>query len=304
MVVAFARPEMTTELMDFLISRNLKVYLFIDKAQSKFPSNEKMMSASRKYHGHPNVFVNVASKAHGPQRGVEAALDWVFQTEQLVVVIEDDSIVNIDSIEFFDKAVGILSDRIVIISSRRILDEKENKECNKHSHLSRFALTNGWMTSREFWIGNYHRNKPLSGFMGIRINSLGFLLNWATKCFFFAGVYRYESGIGSVGWDQKVIYSLLRDNLYSFVPNRSAVGNRGMDEFASNTKSLDSQITTLYRVDFVEPNLEISENDSCQIVVNKAFLSLYGVSRKNLLSPIKCFFEKFRIDSLSQLKPN
>jgi hypothetical protein len=291
LVVAFARPKLTSELIDFLISKDLKIYLFVDRAQTKFTPNEQMISSAQKYFGHRNVNIRIATEANGSQRGVEAALDWIFQKEELVVVLEDDSIVTNESISYFDSAAGILSDKIAIVSSRRILDETSNGECSMHSHISRFALTNGWMTSRDFWIHNYHRKNSLLRFMRIRIDSVGFLLSLATKFFFFIGTCRYERRIGNVGWDQKVIYSLLRDNLYSFVPNRSTVGNRGMDEFASNTRPLNSQDTILYGADSLEPNFEVSHRISCQKVLNEAFLGLYGISRKNLLSPIKYLYE-------------
>ena len=293
LVVAFARPAHTFELVEFLLSRNKKVYLFIDKPKSKSKPNELISEYVLKYYGHPNIFIRFASEPNGPQRGVEAALDWVFQTEELVVILEDDAVVNVESLDFFDKTSGIISSDVVIVSSRRIFKDAELSSCDSHSHVSRFALTNGWMTSRTFWTEHYRRAKPLRGFFGIKVDSMNPLLSWSVKSFFLSGTARFEFGMGKVGWDQKVVYTLLRDNLFSFIPNRSTVGNIGMDEAASNTKPKMGQNSFLYYADQAPPNLIFLNNPACQVLINKAFTDLYGIRYRNLFSPIKFVFDLF-----------
>ncbi len=295
LVVAFERPAMTQELLDFLISRDLKVYVFIDKGQTQTAQNQQMISSAQDYLNHPNVFVNIASESYGSQRGVEAALDWVFQKEEVVVVLEDDSVVTDASLKFFDETVDVLSDSVVIVSSRRILEGSYFGACDTHSHVSRFALTNGWMTSRNFWVRHYHREKPLVGFLKIKIDSLNPLMRWATKCFFFSGTARFELGIGKVGWDQKVVFTLLRDNLYSFVPNRTVMGNKGVDIVASNTKGLSEDGGFLYQADTEFPNFEIYSGMFCKEELNKRFIDLYGITFGNVLTPIKVLFEISRL---------
>lgn len=291
LIVAFARPGQTIELVDFLLSRNQKVYLFVDRPKSTSIPNEMIRKHFLAYTEYPNFIAKYASEPYGAQRGVEAGLEWIFQREELVVILEDDAVISDNSLIYFDQMTGLISDKVVIVSSRRIIDDSNLTECSSHSHVSRFALTNGWMTTKRFWIEHYNRPKTFSGLLFNKIQSENTLMNWAVRCFFLTGVARFELRLGNVGWDQKVVYTLLRDNLLSFVPNRTTVGNMGVDETASNTKPKEKNDAFLYRADLLQPNLNYSNDSNCQPIVNKAFIALYGISYKHLLSPIKLLFD-------------
>ena len=291
LIVAFARPGQTIKLVDFLLSRNQKVYLFVDGPKSTSIPNEMIRKHFLAYTEYPNFLAKYASEPNGPQRGVEAGLEWVFQREELVVILEDDAVISDKSLIYFDQMAGLISDKVVIVSSRRLIDESDPTKCNSHSHLSRFALTNGWMTTKRFWMEHYNRPKTFSGLFFNKIQSEHTLMNWAVRCFFLTGVARFELQLGNVGWDQKVVYTLLRDNLLSFVPNRTTVGNMGIDEIASNTKPKEQTDAFLYRADLFQPDLNFSTDSNCQAVVNKAFIALYGISYKHLLIPIKLLFD-------------
>jgi hypothetical protein len=293
LIVAFARPEQTINMVDFLLSRNQRVYLFVDGPKSTSTPNEMIRKHFLSYTNYPNFLAKYASEPNGPQRGVEAGLDWVFQREELVVILEDDSVISDKSLIYFDQMAGLISDKVVIVSSRRIIDDSNLTKCTSHSHVSRFALTNGWMTSKRFWMEHYNRPNTFSGLFFDKIQSENTLMNWAVRCFFLTGVARFELRLGNVGWDQKVVYTLLRDNLLSFVPNRTTVGNIGVDEIASNTKAKKHENPFLFRADLSQPDLNFSTESNCQAIVNKTFITLYGISTKNLFSPIKLLFELF-----------
>ena len=84
-----------------------------------------------------------------------------------------------------------------------------------------------------------------------------------------------------------MVFTLLRDNLTSFVPNRTMVGNLGVDKVASNTIIATSDDEYLFRKDDCFPNFHICSNDECQHGLENGFLEIYGIGLRNLFSPLR-----------------
>jgi hypothetical protein len=291
LVVAFSRPQHTFEIVSFLISKGLKVYLFVDKSDGVNLLNEQVIQIATEFMSHSNFSLMISDAALGPQRGVETAIDWAFGTEEVLVVLEDDAVISNSGITYFENALSYLTEKVVIISSRALPYSGNFDYCLKSSHLSSFALTNSWMTTRSFWHNHYKGKTSYFGIFGARLEGIGFLRTWLTRIFFITGRGRFELGIGKVGWDQKVVFTLLRDGLSSFVPNRTVTGNRGVDQVASNTTNNSLGDNFLYHADFQDPNLIVCSNEACQQGISREFYKLYGIRNRHLLAPLKLAVE-------------
>lgn len=285
LVVAFARPESTTNLLKFLSERNRRVYLFIDKPQSRMPLNDELLEVASFYKEKFKINVKISEFPNGPQRGVESALNWIFEYEDFVVTLEDDSDIDDQSLEFFSKGLKLLTKEVVILSSRGQSRSSKNHFCEEGSHLSRFAFTNGWLTSRDFWENNYQKKASLWGYFRVRLKGLNSVQKFLVWCFFYSGTFQFDRNLGKVCWDQKVVFTLLRDNLMSFIPNKTMVGNLGVDQVASNTIIGTSDNQYLFHKDEIFPNLNICVNVECLSGLENTFLEIYGVRLRNFLSP-------------------
>jgi len=300
LVVAFSRPQHTFELVNFLISKNLKVYLFVDRAKVANQLNNEVIQIANEFTSHLNFHLKISDVTLGAQRGVEAAIDWTFGTEEVLVVLEDDAVITDNGITYFEDTLSLLSEEVVIISSRAMPNSGNFDYCLESSHLSSFALTNSWMTTRSFWQNHYKNKNVFFSILGVNFRSMGFSQAWLAKIFFIVGTGRYELGINKVGWDQKVVFTLLRDGLYSFVPNRNVTGNRGVDQVASNTTKKSMGDNYLYRSDLQNPNLVVCTKDTCQQGLSNEFCNLYGIKNRHLFTPFK-FALEIAIQNLRKL---
>lgn len=291
LVVAFSRPKQTFEIVSFLISKGLKVYLFVDKSKGENLLNEHVIQIANEFTSHSNFNLRISDVALGPQRGVEAAIDWAFGIEEVLVVLEDDAVISDNGIKYFENTLPCLTKEVVIISSRALPHSGEFGYCLTSSHLSNFALTNSWMTTRYFWKNHYKKKLGFFRILGARLGSVGFLRAWLVKIFFITGTCRFELRIGKVGWDQKVVFTLLRDSLFSFVPNSNVTGNRGVDEVASNTTKTAKGDNFFYRPDKHAANLTVCTNETCQLGISSEFYKLYGIKTQHLLAPVKLTME-------------
>jgi len=291
LVVAFSRPQHMFELVNFLISKGLRVYLFVDRSKGENLLNKQVIQVATEFTSHPNFYLKISDAVLGPQRGVEAAIDWAFGSEEVLVVLEDDAVISDNGISYFENELSRLTEEVVIISSRALPFSGNFDYCRQSSHVSSFALTNSWMTTRSFWHNHYKSRKSFLRILGPRSVSTGFLRVWSTKIFFITGAARFELGIGKVGWDQKVVSVLLRDGLLSFVPNRNVTGNRGVDEVASNTTQNSQGDYFLYKSDIQNPSVIVCTNETCQQGITSEFYKVYGIKNRHILAPLKLAME-------------
>lgn len=291
LVVAFSRPQHMFELVSFLISKGLRVYLFVDRSKGENLLNKQVIQIATEFTSHPNFYLKISDAVLGPQRGVEAAIDWAFGSEEVLVVLEDDAVISDKAITYFENTLLSLTEEVVIVSSRALPFSGNFDYCRQSSHVSSFALTNSWMTTRSFWHNHYKSGKSFLRILGPRLRGTGFLRAWSTKAFFITGASRFELGIGKVGWDQKVVSVLLRDGLRSFVPNRNVTGNRGVDEVASNTTQNSLGDYFLYKSDPQNPAVTVCANETCQQGITNEFYKVYGIKNRHILAPLKLAIE-------------
>ena len=286
LIVSFARPDSLSQIVsECLTDPNRRVYLFIDRANGSFVlENQQVVDIALSFTDHPNVHVRIATKPHGPQRGVAAGLAWAFEKEDELVVIEDDTILNSHTLRFFEETRHLLSREVGILCSLSIpaIDDSRKFSCQS-GHFSPFALTNCWMLEKQLWLESI---KPiqLSDLVSMFSGSFNRLSSYL---FFLSGALRFDNSLGKTGWDSKMQFSLIKKDLKAFMPGSNLSGNSGNDHVASNSKVPAGSSGIHWEIEESPSALKICESKECNQQIIKVFESYFRISWRSYFSPLK-----------------
>ena len=289
LIVGFARVENIAQMISEYVSTGRRIYLFIDKAETLFKSeNERLISFAKLLENERGIEVKIAERNLGVGRAVPTAIDWVFKTEKEVVILEDDCFLLAPHLSYFDSTISLLSgDKVMICGTtpslggaRLNLDEVTP---------IRYPLIWGWATNSDSW--NKLRKVydwPIFGAFREIPLSLHFRELLSTA-FFFSALIRVRRA-SNHSWDSELAFIMLTKRYKSFVPNLSIVWNRGTDEYAHHTMTVNK---AGYGA-IPEPNVVISEmiktnydRKRVRQIEKSIEENIYHLKIRNMFSPIK-----------------
>ena len=223
----------------------------------------------------------------GPGKAMLRALDWVFQYEEIVLVLEDDVFPNKHAEGYWELVKDIVSSSYVLATSRSpFRDQKISNHLN--SGLSKYALTNGWIVSRQIWEDfQSHQNKSLlNEFIKFIVKQP--LLVRTEHFFFLAAAILGRRGIVPA-WDSQFIFFVLLNKIKTITPNKSCVEIRGVDAVASNTLTNSKTIDEIFwRADDLPPATYFSNDELTNSIYDKEIKSkIYNIRWWHIFSPIK-----------------
>jgi len=295
LIVGYCRPTNIEHLLKVLLDSKNDLFVFIDNAdEDKLGLNfrVKQVVASFALQRKINIFHSPSNI--GPQSAVSIAVNWVLQSRDLVVILEDDSIINQFTISFFNDNVDRLGNQIALVSGRSITSEvsEMNLEATQSNSLaaSSYPLSNGWMTSKDNWL-IISRIESSFTIISKTIKSSIKRPSYAKSLMFFgAGAIRYKHKIGKVGWDSILAFNMLLKGSLCILPNINMVGNIGIDEVASNTKSVgNSQDMTLIQIGQKEASNELGAYDKIYDRYIEEYI--YKIRTKHFFSLFKAIIE-------------
>ena len=176
------------------------------------------------------IKVNFRKNNVGCAASVLSSCDWFFEQTEYGMILEDDCI---PSKYFFDFAR----------STRTYLEETNdvwlscgtqfapNEILPDSPILSKYALTWGWVTTRQKWL------EIRENLMTAQINSLliSHNSNIIDSIYWQAGSRRAYKGFTDV-WDTILVYLMQVNNKYAILPSQNLVSNIGDDIAATHTK--------------------------------------------------------------------
>ena len=151
LLLAFKRPKNTREIFN-LIASDTRVYLFVDHDEKLSDLNKDVKNLANELVDKKNTLTQIQSKNLGPGKAMIQALDWAFESEEMLVVLEDDVFPNRFAASYMDSVAPRIRQNNGLIATMRSPISKVSIDDRNTSGVSKFALTNGWLLNRETWL--------------------------------------------------------------------------------------------------------------------------------------------------------
>jgi len=180
------------------------------------------------------VLKNYSDVNLGCKRRVSSGLDWVFDTVEKAIILEDDCLPHPTFFRFCEEMLEKYRDdkRIAMISGNNFQFGRKRTECSYY--FSRYTHIWGWASWRRAW-DNYDVDMKiwpeirdgwwLKDLLGARRSV------WYWK-YIFENVYQGKIDT----WDYQWIFSCWIQNALTVIPNVNLVSNIGFGQEAVHTK--------------------------------------------------------------------
>jgi hypothetical protein len=171
----------------------------------------------------------------GCGKAVTSAINWFFSSEEQGIILEDDTLPQIDFFKFCEINLEQYKDNtsIGVISGSNLVSSKI--QSTDSYFYSRTIFIWGWATWKRAWLKNdsmmlewADENKRSYILNNVFNNNMFFRLYWK---FEFNRVFKKELDT----WDYQWLYSCWKNELYSIIPTVNLVTNIGFDSDATHT---------------------------------------------------------------------
>ncbi len=169
----------------------------------------------------------------GCGKRIATGLDWVFEQEEMAIILEDDCMPDLSFFEYAKELLEYYKDdkRIMLISGNNPMASFVN---SKESYIfSKIPFIWGWATWKRAWklfdygISSWNVEKKNPVWKRIFTRKA---YNYYTSE--FDVLYKQNFNI----WDYQLVYAVIINDMYCVIPTTNHVTNLGFDENATNTK--------------------------------------------------------------------
>ncbi len=269
--------ELTQLLRNSLEFGATRVYIAIDAIDSEndFPITAKFESniaAIAKDYPDREIKVWIRSRNLGSSLSVISAIEWAFQFEETLAILEDDLEISEELLAFFSTQIQLLEldQKMLMISGSNPFRGKSKREPSGYSH---YPVVWGWATTRGKWTvirdGIFDSDCNFEEPIKVRV-----------KNFLEAGRTRALSRLIDA-WDVPLATFMRAKGYKCLIPNANLVSNIGYDGNATHTNAkkwpLGVEIEDL-------GTLEMSYAQNYDAQMESLIL---GVKRRHILSKIK-----------------
>jgi hypothetical protein len=241
LVIGFNRADLLSKLLASINKEERDVYIFIDGARNPIENFEveKCRTLATHYQNQNaikrTIHLNFQINNLGCKIAVRSAIDWAFESETKLIILEDDILIGKSFLKTMDVWLDRYSDEKKIFHLNGFSPIPRQFE-SAASFLSRYPHVWGWATWRDRWI-TYDRD--LSQWEDGKLHLLPGLKNqflpenfteyWDTQIkLCIAG---YDT------WDVQWTFSQWVSGGFSLTPGARLTGNVGFDNRATHTKS-------------------------------------------------------------------
>ncbi len=230
LIISYARKDNVLRLVEEIANSGvLRIYVSIDG-----PRNETVreiqaqikINLERIHNTSPGrVHIWQRKSNMGSGASVIASLDWVFASEEEVIILEDDLEISGEFFEFMKFGLKEMKnhENLKIVTGTNPF---ENVTKNRLGKLS-YPVSWGWATNRNNW----QELKALL-FEGTTAKFAPFQLNK----YFYWRIGRKRSLLGQIeAWDIPLASEMHKTPFYTLIPSINLVRNIGFDQYAEHT---------------------------------------------------------------------
>lgn len=296
LIVAYARPANLLQILSVLEPLKLEIYLFVDASNGEHQElNTKTVKIAREIEAKKGINVRVSSRNLGVGKAVPAGINWAFEHEDELFILEDDCIPSVEFFDYVRRFRKHLNPKIKMISGINLIPESKRISSPGISSLSSYPSIWGWFTTAESWnsLNMYNERLPSP------ITILGCFFRRPSKIlsvsFFYAACIRVHKK-ETAAWDCQVALAMLIHNYFSIIPSRNMIQNIGADAVSSHDMTINtssSNVVARFELDIFEDENELDADNKNQ---NDRLLEreVYKIQVRHILSPLKSWISKGR----------
>lgn len=238
--IIFNRPDTTARVFEEIRrARPPKLLIIADGPRLNRPNEPENVAATRAIVGQVDwqceVQKNYSDINLGCKRRVSSGLDWVFQTVEEAIILEDDCLPHPTFFRFCEELLEMYRDdeRVMHINGDNF---KFSRKCNGFSYyFSRYAHVWGWASWRRAW---QHYDVRMRQWVSVEDHEV-FLRDFANPAEkrFWKAKWN-EVCMGKVDtWDFQWMFACMIRKSLSIVPNVNLVSNIGFGSASTHTSS-------------------------------------------------------------------
>lgn len=243
LVISFNRPELLKSLLSNPELNSRTVYISIDGARNAIKEDKKLVEACKKiasdFKSSRATFkteLKFQDTNKGISKSATEAIDWAFEFEEKIIVLEDDIFPSKDFFVYMDYYLNLfqLDKKIWHVGGHN-----PNPRTKKllSPYLSIFPMMWGWGTWKDRWslydANLVFLNEPfpvnLHGYIPHQILNAGFTKYWENR------ILRIRNGFNT--WDVQWGLLMWSQRAFAILPNVNLALNKGVGPKATNTKS-------------------------------------------------------------------
>lgn len=295
LIVAYRRPKELLSLVESLSGSHKKIYVYVDYDENKSSENQEVLQIAKSLQITGVITCWINSENVGVGRAVPSAINWSLESEDYILVLEDDCELGEYALSYFSNSRDLISGKVAIVSGRSAWSELVNSPVRDRLTLTNLALTNGFLVSKQSWTrvsrSLAHPKLGRRYLISILSNPRNFLV-----LSYMYSACLVNTKISMKAWDCFIVFEMLVSSYYSVNPNLSTISTRGIDHVASNTKIHDSKsLEYVVRASRDQPSTKIDMSRNSIILTNRQISrNIYGVKIQNLFSPIKSWLKIFK----------
>lgn len=296
LIVAYARPANLLQILSVLEPLELEIYLFVDASNREHQElNTETVKIAREIEAKKRINVRVSSRNLGVGKAVPAGINWAFEHEDELFILEDDCIPSLEFFEYARRFRKHLNPKTRMISGINLIPESKRTTSPGVSSLSSYPSIWGWFTNAESWklLNVYNERLPSP------ITIIGCFFRRPSKIlsisFFYAACIRVHKEETSA-WDCQVALAMLIHNYISIIPSRNMIQNIGADAVSSHDMTVNissSNVVASFEFNTVQAENELDADKKHQ---NDRLLEreVYKIHVRHILSPLKSWISKGR----------
>lgn len=314
LLLAFNRPEHTKQAFDMIRGvRPQKLYVAVDAPRENHPEDQELCAKVKRIVQNVDwpcqVHYLFQEKNQGCSRSGYLAWDWLFQTEDRMIFIEDDCLASQSAFFFVQDMLERYKDdsRVAYVGAVN----HKLQFGDKSYFFSRYPDSTYFMGTwkrvhclleyrMESFYETRHRDSYLKSYWGRTER-------WIQERKFQYYISRLDSEFPSNSYDIQMLFLSYKYNMYSIYPNINMVSDNGVESGANSSNKSDSPFVREYGH---RQRYEMDEIRYCDdIVIDDAFERKHFRKRALLNQPawkvwMKFFFLQYAGDFYDRyLKP-
>jgi len=242
LLVVFNRPKLTKKLLKSLeLLKPNKIYVAADGPRNDSLTDLDLCNQTRKlFDTEINWDCKLEKKFHTTNLGVKhnanKGIDWIFDNEEMAIILEDDCEVNESFFKFCDELLIKYKDdnKIKVISGNFYF----TNDLKNSYYFSRCPGTHGWATWKRAWKEHDIDMKKFSYYKDFFWLIFFFKFNIVKAHYFYKKFsYAYENKIKC--WDYQFLYAIYKNNGLIIRPLASLSKHIGWGDDATHSKGSD-----------------------------------------------------------------
>ncbi len=238
LLIGFNRPDLIESQLNLISTLGVrKIYVSIDGGRDSKERAicDKTAQITREFKFSGQVLLKTRENNLGCGLGVVSALDWFFSLENLGVVLEDDCVPNIETMEFFQKN----KDKFDTVNNLGMISAHNPCTKTESDIYSSYIFINGWMMKRETY--STIRKDLFKITSPIKKYIPGEKWRLSDAIFWWSSSTRVKLGKHDT-WDSPFLERFASLKLKCLVPSTNLIKNVGFGESASHTKDKTGSI--------------------------------------------------------------